>query len=64
MSNNPNCFGCRHMMVTYDPQRPYGCRAFNFVARRLPALEVRASSGDICRRHEPRARVAQNGRQR
>lgn len=64
MNQNPSCFGCRHMFVTHDVQRPYGCRAFGFTSRMLPALEVAASSGDRCRRHEPRPNVAQNGRQR
>lgn len=62
--NNPSCFGCRHMIVTYDVQRPYGCRAFGFTSRQLPALEIVASSGMRCQRHEPRPKLAQNGRQK
>ena len=62
--NNPNCFTCRFMSVTYDPRRPYACRAFGFSSRLVPALEVMASSGRQCQRHEPRPKLAQNGRQR
>ena len=48
-----SCFGCRYFVITYIPATPYACRAFQFKSRRLPALEVMASSGQPCKRREP-----------
>lgn len=48
----PDCLRCRSFYVTYDPVRPYGCRAFGFKSLRLPRDEVRLSSGNECHLHE------------
>ncbi len=48
-----SCFGCRFFVITYVPTTPYACRAFQFKSRRLPALEVMASSGQPCKRRQP-----------
>lgn len=40
--------------MTYDPARPYGCRAFGFKSLRLPRDEVRLNSGQECHLFEPR----------
>jgi len=57
---HPDCLACRHYFVTYEPSFPHGCRAFAIRTKRLPADEVRLSSGRDClafeRRPPPAAR--------
>ena len=50
----PVCQGCVHYYVTYDMERPHGCRQFGFVSRRLPSLEVLSASGTPCTACEQR----------
>ena len=45
-----SCYGCAHFVVTHEASRPYACKAFQFQSTRLPALDVRASSGHACQR--------------
>jgi hypothetical protein len=42
------CIRCVYYQVTWDPQRPYGCRAHNFKSRKNPATVVFESSGMEC----------------
>ncbi|MEQ1893410.1 MAG: hypothetical protein ABL998_12760 [Planctomycetota bacterium] len=51
----PDCLRCRSFFVTYDPARPYGCRAFGFRSLRLPRDEVRLSSGNECHLYEKKS---------
>jgi len=44
----PACRRCRHYFITYDPSRPYGCRAMGFKSRHNPALVVFSTSGLPC----------------
>ena len=30
MSNKNNCITCQHHFITYDPDKPWGCRRFGF----------------------------------
>lgn len=46
--NQPNCRSCRHFYVTWDPKRPYGCRAMQFKSKILPAIEVYNTDGSPC----------------
>ncbi|MCK5540297.1 MAG: hypothetical protein KAI69_05165 [Deltaproteobacteria bacterium] len=48
MSRHPSCRQCRHYYVTYDPKKPYGCRAYSFKAKENPAQVVLSSSGKPC----------------
>ena len=50
----PDCYRCRSFFVTYDAQRPYGCRAFGMKSRALPSVAVEQSSGAPCRAFEPK----------
>ena len=50
----PECRTCVHFWITHRAERPYGCRRFEFVSQRLPAIEIRESSGRECLAHEPR----------
>lgn len=44
----PDCRRCEQYYITYDPAKPYGCRAMGFKSRRLPAEVVYAASGLVC----------------
>lgn len=44
----PNCRKCRHYYITYDPDKPFGCRAMKFKSRNNPAQVVYATSGIAC----------------
>ncbi|HSV31127.1 MAG TPA: hypothetical protein VLH40_03780 [Atribacteraceae bacterium] len=43
-----NCYQCAHFYITWEKQRPHGCRALRFKSRVLPSLEVLRSSGRRC----------------
>ncbi|RMH52763.1 MAG: uracil-DNA glycosylase [Zetaproteobacteria bacterium] len=58
---DPDCRRCRHLQITWQPERPYGCRAFGFRSKRLPALEVRLASGTPCLRFVARVREGASG---
>ncbi len=45
---------CRFLQITWEPERPYGCRAFGFKSKRIPSLEVRDASGEQCLRFAPK----------
>jgi hypothetical protein len=51
-----SCRLCRHYQVTWDMQKPYGCRAHGFKSKKNPALVVFESSGVECQLFEPRKR--------
>jgi len=50
----PNCFQCAAFFITYDSQRPYGCRAFGMKSRLLPALAIFQTSGQHCQLFQPK----------
>ncbi len=54
-AKGPDCMRCRHLQITWQPDRPYGCKAFGFKSKRLPALEVRMASGEQCLRFEAKS---------
>lgn len=44
-----DCRKCKYYHVTWDRQRPHGCRGFGFKSRMLPSLVVRrATPGKEC----------------
>jgi hypothetical protein len=43
-----DCTKCQHYYITWDPDRPYGCRHFAFKSPHTPALAVIESSQDRC----------------
>lgn len=49
-----SCFGCVHLVTTYDRAMPYACRLFGLKSRRLPSIEVREESGEDCKGYERR----------
>ena len=44
----PDCRRCRWFYITWDPKKPYGCRAMQFKSQKLPALEVLEADGSVC----------------
>ncbi|MCI3920958.1 uracil-DNA glycosylase [Paenibacillus sp. TRM 82003] len=53
-----NCLKCKHYYVTWDPQFPRGCRAFNFKTSAMPSATVLSSSGSPCMKFEPKGPAA------
>ena len=52
------CLKCRYYQVTWDAQRPYGCRAHGFKTNRNPSVIVYESSGIECQIFEPKSKKA------
>lgn len=59
-----SCFGCVFFSITHDPQNPYACLAYGFRSRRIPSIEVLATSGLECQRRKCNTNVAPKGRPR
>ena len=59
----PTCNKCRHYHITWDKDRPHGCRALGFKSRRLPMEAVRASTpGMECQLfREKKKKIAKGG---
>ncbi len=47
-SARPDCLHCIHYFVTWDADKPRGCRAYEFKAAELPSDVVLSSSGEPC----------------
>lgn len=47
-TERPDCLHCVHYFVTWEPDKPRGCRAYEFKAAELPSEVVLASSGESC----------------
>lgn len=43
-----NCIHCKYYYVTWDVQRPKGCKYFGFKSVQLPSLVVLESTGYTC----------------
>lgn len=48
----PNCIKCKYYYVTWDPNRPRGCKFFGFKSYVMPARVVFRSSGNDCEAFE------------
>jgi len=48
------CRKCRHYLVTWEPRRPYGCRAHGFKSSRSPSAVVYETSGIPCQLFSPK----------
>ena len=62
-AERPDCLHCVHYFVTWETDRPRGCRAYEFKSVEVPSEVVLASSGEPCKLHErksgarPRAKL-------
>jgi hypothetical protein len=46
--NYVDCFKCKHLSITWDKFKPYGCKAMGFKSTRLPSIDVFINSGHKC----------------
>ena len=53
-SEGPNCTSCQHFYVTWEADRPRGCRAYGFKSANWPSQVVLNESGRPCQLHEVR----------
>ena len=51
----PDCLHCAHYFVTWEPDRPRGCRAYEFKSAEMPSDVVLSSSGERCQLFERKA---------
>ena len=54
MVSNPVCLQCIYYYITFDQNRPYGCRAMQFKSKKNPAQVVFESSGMVCQLFSPK----------
>lgn len=50
----PNCYKCRHLIITWERERGYACRAMGFKSRTVPWRVVARESGMPCLMFEPK----------
>lgn len=43
-----NCRRCKHYFVTWEKNKPHGCKAYGFKGAQIPSLTVFQSSGRAC----------------
>ena len=56
-----NCLSCQFYFITYDIQKPHGCRAMGFKSQQMPHKVVRqTSSGMPCLKY--RKKTAQKNK--
>jgi len=49
------CRKCEHYFVTWDKDKPHGCRMLGFKSRQAPSMVVRrATPGMQCQYYKPR----------
>ena len=48
------CRHCKYYFITWDRDRPYGCRAFGFKTKGVPWDVVKESSGKECMMFSPK----------
>lgn len=54
MPEQPKCLKCKYYHVTWDPQQPRGCSAYQFKSKELPSIIVFRNSGQQCGLYEPK----------
>ena len=50
----PNCMKCKYYYITWDNEKPRGCKFFGFKSYLMPSLVVFRSSGKHCEAYEPK----------
>jgi len=48
MNKRVVCQRCKHYYVTWEPQRPHGCKMYGFKSKTVPSVVVKNSSGEQC----------------
>ncbi len=55
-THGPNCWDCRYLRITWNPNRPYACDFMGFESRWIPSIEVIRADGRPCGAFVPKAR--------
>jgi len=42
------CQRCINYFVTWEPNKPHGCKVYGFKSKTIPSVVVKNSSGDDC----------------
>ncbi len=50
----PSCLHCKHYYVTWDPQAPRGCKAYNFKSSQVPSVVIKTESKKDCYLFDPK----------
>ena len=56
------CSDCVFFHVTYDVNRPWGCRHFGFKSQKIPAQVVKETSGTKCASKQVKRPIVQQKR--
>ena len=48
MNKRVVCQKCKHYYVTWEAQRPHGCKIYGFKSKVVPSVVVKQSSGEQC----------------
>ena len=48
------CQKCKSYYVTWEKNKPHGCRAYGFKSQVIPAIVVKRSSGLDCTLYDPK----------
>jgi len=48
MNNRIVCQRCKSYYVTWEKNKPHGCRAYGFKSQAMPSVVVKQSSGSAC----------------
>ncbi len=48
--NRINCKKCIYYFITWEANRPHGCKAFGFKSLQIPTIVVKQSSGSECQK--------------
>ncbi len=62
ISDRPDCLHCKHYFVTWDNDKPRGCRAYEFKSVELPSDVVLSSSGEACQFFDRKAAPRGSGK--
>ena len=46
------CQQCKSYYVTWEKNKPHGCKAYGFKSQSIPSIVVKQSSGTICNLYE------------
>jgi len=57
MNKSINCAKCEYYYITWDQNKPHGCRAYGFKSKKMPSIVVLKSSGEPCQLFELKKRL-------
>ncbi len=56
MSKPIVCQKCTYYFVTWEKNRPHGCKAYGFKSKQIPSIVVIQNSGIDCSFYQPKIR--------